>query len=176
MSSTATIPFAPGTMARVLERHSEDAGMFRRMVVSLIVALASVSVAHAQSRARVLWTASGAGAGFGVGLWAGLSAFDDAVDSDRKVWTSAIVGAGVGAVVGYLVARSIDNPGHPSTTTAAMEARRRAASERRMLEQLAKSFRFDRDGLDVHAPNGAVSAHSRSAVASWTRETDADAR
>lgn len=33
------------------------------------------------------------------------AAFDDARNSDRKVWTSAAVGAGVGALAGYLVAR-----------------------------------------------------------------------
>ena len=52
------------------------------------------------------WTIGGAGAGFGVGLWAGLSAFDDAINSDRKVWTSAVVGAAVGAVGGYLIGKS----------------------------------------------------------------------
>ena len=121
--------------------------MFRWIVTSLIVALGSVSVAQAQGRGRVLWTVSGAGAGFGVGLWAGLSAFVDAVNSDRKVWTSAIVGAGVGAVAGYLIGRSLGDHSHPSTTAGAMERRRREASERRLLEQLVKSFRFDRDGL-----------------------------
>jgi len=79
--------------------------LYRWMVVSLIVALNSISVAQAQSRGPVLWTISGAGAGFGICLWAGLSAFDDAINSDRKVWTSAIVGAGVGALGGYLIAR-----------------------------------------------------------------------
>ena len=68
--------------------------LYRWMVVSLIVALNSISVAQAQSRGPVLWTISGAGAGFGIGLWAGLSAFDDTINSDRKVWTSAIVGLG----------------------------------------------------------------------------------
>jgi len=69
--------------------------MYRWMVVCLIVALNSISVAQAQSRRPVIWTVSGAGAGFGISLWAGLSAFDDVINSDRKVWTSAIVGAGV---------------------------------------------------------------------------------
>ena len=47
----------------------------------------------------------GIGAGFGVGVWAGLTAFDDSVNSDRKVWTSAIVAAAAGGVLGYLVDR-----------------------------------------------------------------------
>jgi hypothetical protein len=123
-----------------------EAAMFRWMVVSLIVALGSVSVAQAQGRGRVLWTVSGAGAGFGVGLWAGLSTFDDAVNSDRKVWTSAIVGAGVGAVAGYLIGRSRSDHSRPSTTAGATERLRQEASERRLLEQVAKSFRFEANG------------------------------
>lgn len=123
--------------------------MFRWMVISLIVALGSVSVAQAEGRGRVLWIVSGAGAGFGVGLWAGLSAFDDAVNSDRKVWTSAIVGAGVGAVAGYLIGRSRSDHSRPSTTTGATERRRQEASERRLLEQLAKSSRFEGYGLSA---------------------------
>lgn len=117
--------------------------MFRWMVIGIIVALSSVSVAQAQNRGQVLWTVSGAGAGFGVGLWAGLSAFDDAVNSDRKVWTSAIVGAGIGAVAGYLIGRSRSNHSQPSTTTTVMKTSRQMAEERQSLEYLAKSFRFD---------------------------------
>lgn len=101
--------------------------MFRSIVVSFIVALSSVSVAQAQSRGEVLWTVAGAGAGFGVGLWAGLSAFDDAVNSDRKVWTSAIVSGGIGAVAGYLIGRSRTNHSHPSTTTSVIEREKEAA-------------------------------------------------
>jgi hypothetical protein len=52
-----------------------------------------------------VWTSVGTAAGFGAGLYLGLVAFDDARNSDRKVWTSAVVGAGVGALAGYLVAR-----------------------------------------------------------------------
>jgi len=64
------------------------------------------------SRATVTWTIGGAGAGFAVGLWAGLSVFDDSINSDRKVWTTAVVGAAVGAVGGYLIGRSrARNPG-----------------------------------------------------------------
>ena len=86
--------------------------MARLLAMSWIVVLVSGSVAQAQGRtagnrrAVVIWTVSGAGAGFGVGAWAGLTAFDDAVNSDRKVWTSAVVGAGIGALAGYLIGRS----------------------------------------------------------------------
>ena len=121
--------------------------MYRWMVVSLVVALNSVSVAQAQSRGPVLWTVSGAGAGFGIGLWAGLSTFDDAVNSDRKVWTSAIVGAGVGAVAGYLIGRARSDRNRPSPAARAINRARQEAFDRRLLDQLAKSFRFDRSGV-----------------------------
>ena len=52
---------------------------------------------------RVVWTLIGAGIGFGAGLMFGLRQFDDAIDSDRKVWTSALVGAGAGGVAGALI-------------------------------------------------------------------------
>ncbi len=83
------------------------------------IALGSSAHAQTQSttsgRATVAWTIGGAGAGFGVGLWAGLSAFDDAINSDRKVWTSAVVGAAVGAVGGYLIGKSHARGSRPST-------------------------------------------------------------
>ena len=59
--------------------------------------------APASTSRRVLWTLVGAGAGFAAGLVFGLRQFDDAVDSDRKVWTSAVVGAAAGGVAGALI-------------------------------------------------------------------------
>jgi hypothetical protein len=56
---------------------------------------------------RVLWTVAGIGAGFAAGLFIGLNAFDDSVNSDRKVWTSALVGAAVGGLAGNLLGKSI---------------------------------------------------------------------
>jgi hypothetical protein len=51
------------------------------------------------------WTVIGTAAGFGVGFWAGFGAFDEAINSDQKIWTTAIVGAAAGGLVGYLVDR-----------------------------------------------------------------------
>ncbi|HSC26681.1 MAG TPA: hypothetical protein VLD67_05375 [Vicinamibacterales bacterium] len=65
----------------------------------------------------VLWTVVGAGAGFGIGLWAGLTAFDDAIDSDRKVWTTAILSGVAGGVVGYFIGRRRDAAPRTSTAT-----------------------------------------------------------
>lgn len=54
---------------------------------------------------RVIWTIVGAGAGFAAGVFIGLNKFDDAINSDRKVWTTAIVGAIGGGVAGALLSR-----------------------------------------------------------------------
>jgi hypothetical protein len=56
---------------------------------------------------RALWTMVGIGAGFGAGLLVGLHAFDDAIDSDRKVWMSALAGAAAGGVAGNLLSKNI---------------------------------------------------------------------
>lgn len=60
----------------------------------------------AAAQGRGLFITLGAGGGFGIGLWAGLTAFDDAIHADRKVWTTAVAGAGAGAATGYLLYRA----------------------------------------------------------------------
>ena len=71
--------------------------------------------AKKSARSTTLWTIAGAGAGFGIGLTAGLSKYDDAINSDRKVWTSAIVGAAIGAAGGFLVSRLRKRGPRPTT-------------------------------------------------------------
>ena len=85
--------------------------MFRVFALMLILVVGISSTPQAQSpgsssRGTVAWTIAGAGGGFGIGLWAGLTKFDDSINSERKVWTAAIVGAAVGAVSGYVIGRS----------------------------------------------------------------------
>lgn len=67
---------------------------------------------------RIAWTIVGAAAGFGAGLFLGLNQFDDAVNSDRKVWTSALVGAGIGGVTAALLTRNVGKEPKPSTAFA----------------------------------------------------------
>ncbi len=59
------------------------------------------------STKRVVWTLVGIGAGFGAGVFIGLHAFDDAINSDRKVWMSAIAGAAAGGLAGGLLSRNV---------------------------------------------------------------------
>jgi hypothetical protein len=56
---------------------------------------------------RVMWTVIGAGAGFGAGLLIGLNQFDDAINSEQKVWISALVGAAAGGLAGGLLSRNV---------------------------------------------------------------------
>ena len=57
---------------------------------------------------RKVLTVAGAGGGFAAGVFAGLSLFDDAINSDRKVWTTAILGSAAGGVGGYFLGRTLD--------------------------------------------------------------------
>jgi hypothetical protein len=56
---------------------------------------------------RTVWTIVGAGGGFVAGMLIGFQNFDDAVNSDRKIWTCALVGAAAGGVAGNLFSRNI---------------------------------------------------------------------
>jgi hypothetical protein len=84
--------------------------MRRSIAFALAVLLVAPGVARAQStpslsRHTPAWIAVGIGIGFGVGLWTGLTAFDDSTNSDRKVWTTAVVSASAGGLLAYLITR-----------------------------------------------------------------------
>jgi hypothetical protein len=76
---------------------------------------ASATRASSSSK-RVVWTLVGIGAGFGAGVFIGLNAFDDAINSDQKVWTSAIVGAAAGGLAGGLLSRNVGRAPQVKTT------------------------------------------------------------
>jgi len=89
---------------------------FRSIVLTLVL-LMTCGEAFAQQTAakpgnsrkyRTILTAAGAGGGFVLGVFGGIAMFDDAINSDRKVWTTAIVSAGAGGVGGFLIGRSMD--------------------------------------------------------------------
>lgn len=53
---------------------------------------------------KILFTVLGAAAGFGAGVYFGLKYFDDALYSDRKVWTCVAIGTAAGAIAGWVLA------------------------------------------------------------------------
>jgi len=64
--------------------------------------------AEHSTRYRTIFTSVGAGGGFALGVFTGLAMFDDSTNSDRKVWTTAIIGAAGGGVGGYFLGRVLD--------------------------------------------------------------------
>ena len=105
----------------------------RRGFAALLMLALTATVAHARPAASpshqdhaIAWTAVGAGAGFGAGLVAGLGMFDDAVNSDRKIWTTAVVSAAAGGVVAFLLSRSHEASRHAWTKAPLTDAEVRA--------------------------------------------------
>jgi hypothetical protein len=74
-----------------------------------------------RGRGRVVGAIVGAAGGFALGLFGGLTWFDDAVDSERKIWGTALGVAAAGGVAGYFVGRSLD-PGRRGQRGAALAA------------------------------------------------------
>jgi hypothetical protein len=64
------------------------------------------AVKSSSTNRRVLWTVIGAGAGFAAGTFIGFNKFDQALYAERKIWTTAIVGAAAGGVAGALLSRN----------------------------------------------------------------------
>lgn len=102
--------------------------MLRQLIaIALLALLVSSTAVHADDATpaargrgfKPVWTAIGAGAGFGLGVWIGFRKFDDATYSERKIWTTAIVSAAVGGVLGFLVDRRQARSSNPSLTAPA---------------------------------------------------------
>ena len=129
-------------------------------VLTLVLSMLPGSVAYADSRDpaqskpsfKPIWTCVGVGTGFGLGMLAGFYVLDDAIYAERKIWTTAVVSAGAGGIIGFLVDRERQRPS-PQPSVLARPQRFDASSApplgtgefRRWLERT--------DGLrDVHAP------------------------
>jgi hypothetical protein len=98
--------------------------MKNRVIASILVMLMPCSLAFGQQpsantggshKYRITLSFTGGGAGFAIGLFGGLAAFDDATNSDRKVWTTAILSAAGGAVGGYFLGRALDKRRNTAT-------------------------------------------------------------
>lgn len=78
---------------------------------ALAQARANASAPRSASAAkRTAWTLIGAGLGFGAGMLLGLQKFDDAVYAERKIMTTALIGAAIGGVAGNVLSKD----GQPS--------------------------------------------------------------
>ena len=100
------------------------------MISALIVLACGPAFAQQPAQAaveshkyRTGLTLAGAGGGFVAGLYVGLNVYDDAVNSDRKVWTAAIAGSAGGAVGGYFLGRILDKRHPPKKTSFGDEPR-----------------------------------------------------
>ena len=99
--------------------------MNTRWIACSLLPLFACSLAFGQSgslnnesyKYRTIFTLAGGGGGFAVGVFAGLAAFDDATNSDRKVWTTAALSAVGGAVGGYFLGRVLDKRQKKATVT-----------------------------------------------------------
>ena len=101
----------------------------RLAIITALVLLTSTSTLAQQSAPKreeshkyrtILTVAGGAGA-FALGVFVGLNAFDDAVNSDRKLWTTAALSAAGGAVGGYFLGRALDKRRKKTDVTRATE-------------------------------------------------------
>src|SRR5512133_2564419 len=66
-------------------------------------------------KGRIIGTIVGAAGGFALGVFAGIGAYDDAINSDQKVWTMAAVFGAAGGVGGYFVGNALDRRGNSRT-------------------------------------------------------------
>jgi hypothetical protein len=142
--------------------------MTRQLVTATLIGLFAISTASevfadegtanqaAGRRVTPIWTFVGIGAGFGTGVWAGLMAFDDAINSDRKVWTCAIVGAAAGGVLGYLVdrhrAKSGSTPGRRRSLITSGEERQIVSASRGLGDGQLRRW------LETESPTAAISS------------------
>ena len=87
------------------------------ILVGMLMLATTAAPVEARSRGSktALWTVVGAGAGFGCGLFIGLAVFDDAISSERKIWTTALASAAAGGALGYFLSHGKGNRG-PSPT------------------------------------------------------------
>jgi hypothetical protein len=143
----------------------------RWILYILLVGVTSTSAFGQQSsppsgeshKYRTILTLAGGGGGFAVGLFTGLAVFDDATNSDRKVWTTAILAGVGGAIGGYFLGRALDRRSKTANVTGKSDAFEQSLVRDQwptpwMDETLKARQRLDRNSLPVShlAANGSV--------------------
>jgi hypothetical protein len=115
--------------------------------------------AHESQKYRTIGTIAGAGGGYALGVFAGLAAFDDAVNSTRKVWTTALLSAAGGAVGGYFLGRAIDRSSSKSGPAPIRTPLRQDRLERSVTE--ARLRLMGRTDPAPRLPRAGASGHLR---------------
>ena len=101
----------------------------RLAIITALVLLTSTSTLAQQPapkreeshKYRTILTLAGGGGAFALGVFVALNAFDDAVNSDRKLWTTAALSAAGGAVGGYFLGRTLDKRRNKTDVTRATD-------------------------------------------------------
>jgi hypothetical protein len=89
-----------------------EVSMTRKTLIVLVLVLFCNPLRNADaegSKWKTILTIAGAGGGFALGTFIGLDVYDDAINSDQKVWTTAALMAAGGGVAGYFIGRHMDN-------------------------------------------------------------------
>jgi hypothetical protein len=131
-----------------------------------VVALFSWDSAFAQQpapktqeshRYRTIFTVIGGAGGFAVGVFAGIVAFDDAVNSERKASMTAAASAVGGAVGGYFLGRALDKRKKKTTVTKIQYGGERNPWSAVPVNQAPESLEKARKILRMHTSPGAPS-------------------
>jgi hypothetical protein len=113
-------------------------------VLTLVVSCSTLAQAQTAEPPRrghpVIWTTVGAAAGFSFGLWLGLAAFDDDVNSESKVWATAVATGAASGIAAYLLDRRASRP-RPTSASRPSVGPRSALSDAEV-QALSRTFRL----------------------------------
>ena len=110
----------------------------RTTIAALLMLIVLPAAAWAQPAASpprkhtALWTVAGAGGGFALGMFLGLKVFDDDVESEQKVWATAIASAAAGGAIACMLSRRTRPVQRPAPATLTDAELRELASRVRL--------------------------------------------
>jgi hypothetical protein len=117
---------------------------------------------------RTIFTIGGAGGGFVLGLGGGLAAFDDAINSNRKVWMTAILAGVGGGIGGYFLGRALDMRGAKTTWRHIPDPLDRGLVRHRLAEAPTRPFGqmllLGLNGKDANGPQTKSNAEKQRTV------------
>src|SRR5262245_22654288 len=111
----ALVPVLLWTVELIWPEQNRRASKTMKILKTVSVGIMVLSACHtlfaqqpsakpqASSKYRTIFALVGGGGGFALGFFTGLSVFDDSINSDRKIWTTAALSGVGGAVGGYFL-------------------------------------------------------------------------